>query len=779
MSFLSIAFLVGLPLAALPVLLHLFDRRRNVEIEWGAMQFLVEAQAQQTSSRRLKQWLLVAMRVLALTALIFALAQPMMPGSWFGNVKRSETVLLLDNSMSMMRKSGEATLFDDAVDEAIQRIDAIKTGDSVRVLLASPYPIWATTGSVRVDVNSRRTLISQLQQVRPTAGSSDLLSSLFTAVQAEVDPTHHRRHVVVLTDGQSTDWNLSDKNSWARFRNVLESTSVPTQLDVVQRRVPKETVHNVAVNEVRSNQMVVGTNQPFTLTARVQNHGDSAGNDSTATWSIDDESVHKSDVPSLDAGETQSVVWKHSFGEQGVYSVSCIVDNSDDLLADNDSTVVVHVVDEIPVVVVDDAIDQAEMQQDAFFVQAALGWINGDPLPHRSVHVPTLVRSDRLRQLNLSDQRAVVIPNFTKLDPETIEQLREFVFAGGGLWIALGPRSDIESFNELLFADGSGLAPLAVGRMVEDTVVDVEDETQNERTRIDAFGESHPATAALAGNEQLDLGSVRVTQRFEFVLPPDGEGVSELLKLTNGKPLAVEKYVGRGRVIIQSVPLKLQWTELAKSQAFVVMVQNWLSYLSQPRATRHNLEPGDPIALELVKTDSQHASLTTPHGDEIDLTAESLPSGHSLFRSSRTVLPGEYALDVGLAGDAIPFYVRRDLAESDLATLSADDQKTISEVTGLNSTDEVMTAGSVSNLAPIWPLLLVVVIVLIALELLLSGLISNERFGSEAIAESAEVPDLSGLFASRGGNRDRRSSDSQHVRVPVNAMPSDSEAAAV
>ena len=53
MSFLSIAFLAALPLAAAPLLLHFFDRRRNVVIEWGAMQFLEEAATRRTSARRI------------------------------------------------------------------------------------------------------------------------------------------------------------------------------------------------------------------------------------------------------------------------------------------------------------------------------------------------------------------------------------------------------------------------------------------------------------------------------------------------------------------------------------------------------------------------------------------------------------------------------------------------------------------------------------------------------------------------------------------------------
>ena len=245
--FISTAFLVALPLVAVPILLHLFDRRRNVVIEWGAMQFLMEAKAEQSNARRLKQWLLVAMRVLALAALVFALAQPLLPASWFGTSKRTETVLILDNSMSMMRVAGDNTLFDQAVQRAVDRVEATELGDSVRILLASPYPIWATTGNVRVDNHSRERVTAKLQELRPTSGRSDLLSALFTAVQTEVDPTQTSREILLLTDGQSSDWTIADEASWVRFRDVLQKAAIPTQLDVVQLQSESTASHNLSL----------------------------------------------------------------------------------------------------------------------------------------------------------------------------------------------------------------------------------------------------------------------------------------------------------------------------------------------------------------------------------------------------------------------------------------------------------------------------------------------------------------------------------------------------
>ena len=60
--------------------------------------------------------------------------------------------------------------------------------------------------------------------------------------------------------------------------------------------------------------------------------------------------------------------------------------------------------------------DLAEMQQDSFFVQAALGWIDESPLNDTSISVPTVVSSQELGSVDLSSQRVVVIPTLTRLD---------------------------------------------------------------------------------------------------------------------------------------------------------------------------------------------------------------------------------------------------------------------------------------------------------------------------------------------------------------------------
>ncbi len=51
-------------------------------------------------------------------------------------------------------------------------------------------------------------------------------------------------------------------------------------------------------------------------------------------------------------------------------------------------------------------------------------------------------------------------------------ELKAFAFNGGGVWIALGPRADIEMFNQYVFAHSDGLSPLAIDGIVAEQNAD-------------------------------------------------------------------------------------------------------------------------------------------------------------------------------------------------------------------------------------------------------------------------------------------------------------------
>src|SRR5262245_49865048 len=136
MNFLSPAFLLGLPLVAVPLIIHLLSRRQQKRISWGAMRFLMQAATRRRRLSRLTDLFLLLLRTAAFLLFIMALARPLLPASWLGGTVPRDVILVLDQSLSTARKLGGSTLFELQLQKAGELLDELKGSDSIRVLLA-------------------------------------------------------------------------------------------------------------------------------------------------------------------------------------------------------------------------------------------------------------------------------------------------------------------------------------------------------------------------------------------------------------------------------------------------------------------------------------------------------------------------------------------------------------------------------------------------------------------------------------------------------------------
>ena len=111
MSFLQPFLLAALPLASLPIIIHLINQRRFQTMKWAAMMFLLAANRMSRGYARLRQYLIMAMRVLAIAGLIFAISRPL-TGGWLGRAgggKPDTTIILIDRSPSMQQSGAGAS----------------------------------------------------------------------------------------------------------------------------------------------------------------------------------------------------------------------------------------------------------------------------------------------------------------------------------------------------------------------------------------------------------------------------------------------------------------------------------------------------------------------------------------------------------------------------------------------------------------------------------------------------------------------------------------------
>src|SRR6476661_1549445 len=125
-SFLSPLFLIGAIAAAVPIVLHLFHRKTEVVINFPAVSLLKRAPVQQHRRRRLRELLLLALRVVALVLLAISFARPYFAGSAAPDAAPL-AVIAVDTSMSMTAPGQ----FDRAREAVARAVAAAKSSEAL------------------------------------------------------------------------------------------------------------------------------------------------------------------------------------------------------------------------------------------------------------------------------------------------------------------------------------------------------------------------------------------------------------------------------------------------------------------------------------------------------------------------------------------------------------------------------------------------------------------------------------------------------------------------
>ena len=189
-----------LPLAATPVLFHLFFRVRARKLAFPALLFFLAANPRMGARRKLREWLTLAFRCLALLCILFALPRPMLRGTGSAS---PILLVLIDDSASMAASSptGESRL-----DRAISGATALladKAIHSAAVATTVQDPDCTFPDSTQDDTSQ---LIATIASLTPTDASGAAAAALARLGDAVGKGASHPCEAHVFTDLQSTDW---------------------------------------------------------------------------------------------------------------------------------------------------------------------------------------------------------------------------------------------------------------------------------------------------------------------------------------------------------------------------------------------------------------------------------------------------------------------------------------------------------------------------------------------------------------------------------------------
>ena len=195
MTFAHPWMLLGAVAALIPLLVHLFDRRRPRPHPFGAISFVLRSERRTASRLRLKRLLLYTLRTLILLALPIALARPQLirdAQAAIASRGTAATAIILDASMSMQYGDGQR-LFERGREQARQTLADLLPDEPATLLLcdadARPPPV--------PDFNRGR-LRAAIDTAKPTYGVSDVSRCMNLAARTlEESPIIGKRLVVV------------------------------------------------------------------------------------------------------------------------------------------------------------------------------------------------------------------------------------------------------------------------------------------------------------------------------------------------------------------------------------------------------------------------------------------------------------------------------------------------------------------------------------------------------------------------------------------------------
>ena len=212
MGFLQPLALIALPLIALPILIHLINQHRHRTIPWAAMMFLMSAKRMSKGMARLRHFLILLMRVLAVAALIFVISRPL-SGGWLGSIGMSKpdaTLILLDRSASMEMQDLQAGQSKRSA--ALQKLaQLLEQGDYGTHLVL----IDSASGQLQ-EVDSPKALLG-LPTTESSATSADIPGMLESALAYLKANKSGRVDVWICSDLSENDWDV-ESGRWQAIR---------------------------------------------------------------------------------------------------------------------------------------------------------------------------------------------------------------------------------------------------------------------------------------------------------------------------------------------------------------------------------------------------------------------------------------------------------------------------------------------------------------------------------------------------------------------------------
>lgn len=653
MSFLNFALLSGLAAVAIPIILHLLNRRTPKVREWGAMLFLLESVESRKRRIQLEEALLLATRCLLAGLLALAVARPFVPAGspvpwvvvlpcfllavvsfttalvlrgsrkWFWilmsaavllgavsvasvvfervwNLKRfastggRDIAVIIDGSDSMNLRSGKGggTVFEAAVAEAREIVEKAPAGSAFSLLLGGPVPV----DKIGEPVVNRLEAIDALKDLRPAGGPMSAFDALASAAMSLSRGSNVAKEIIVLTDGQNKGWEVDNKSRWDSL--VAGFNTLPSRPEIILRRFSlPATYRNAAVAGISYSREIIGMDRPVSIEVTVENTGTEAITPGSLDLKVGAEVLHGTSLGQLPPGARQTARFSHRFTRAGSVVLEASLTVNDDLASDNSAVSVCEVTKRLGVLLVDGNPTGPFLQRAASFTALAL-----TPATPKSSS-PDTPEADRIQPLLDPEvvplTRMSTVESFAKYSvivladvprlPDSTARRLAAWVQSGGGLLVLPGPQALPEFYNQ-WPDATG-QPLLPARLRSEII-----SKDSIGVALPSF--THPAVAMVADSRQSDLGGTLFTRCWKLETSA-AEGSYAGALLGNGDPFLTARRAGMGSVVMACANFDSTGSNLPSRQAFVPLVHQLIYHLASPDGQPLNRAPARQLSLPL------------------------------------------------------------------------------------------------------------------------------------------------------------------------------------
>jgi len=298
MNFLQPWMLMALPLAAVPIIVHLVNQRRFQTVPWAAMMFLLQATKMSSGYTKLRQWLILLMRALAVACLVFFTSRPLASGimGLMGSRSSEVAIVLLDRSPSMQQTQLGSGL--GKLQSALMQLSStLKTLGMQRVV------VFDTATEKPLELNSPDDLLAN-PALNANGFTSDVPGMLERALTYIKNNRFGNANVWICSDMRESDWRSRD-GRWAASREGFLGLPQDVQFHVLDLgAVSKE---NLSVRILNAKRVQGVSNAELALSFKVERSN--SGADSSSISSSSSQSLIAMQVPvEIEVGGARSVL---------------------------------------------------------------------------------------------------------------------------------------------------------------------------------------------------------------------------------------------------------------------------------------------------------------------------------------------------------------------------------------------------------------------------------------------------------------------------------------